>query len=85
MLAADRAIANQPHPDRRGCGPARCEKEQPRDELQKCRVLIGRRLVAESHVDKPTVSVGALIRDHLLRELPARAQQDVRIEGRALG
>ena len=41
--------------------------------------------MAEAHVDKPTFSIGALICDHLLRELPARAQQDVRIEGRPLG
>ena len=72
-------------------GPRRALQEphaqpafQPGDELAEGRILIGRWLVAETYVGEATLSIGALIRDHLLGELPARAQQDVRIERRPL-
>src|SRR5437660_3997683 len=83
VFATDRTVTNQADSDRRGCLPTCRVQDHPAEDLLERRVLISRRMMAESHVDEPAVAVGALICDDLLGESPAGAQQDVRIERRA--
>src|SRR5207244_11384128 len=83
LFSTDHTVTNKADSDRRGRLPTCRVQDHSAEDLLERRVLISRRMMAESHVYEPAVAVGALICDDLVGESPAGAQQDVRIERRA--
>ena len=84
VVAADRAVTDEPHAHRRRGRPTGDEEEQPSDKLLKVGIPIRCGLVSKTHVDEATGAMAALVRHNLLGEPPARAQQDRCIDGRTL-
>src|SRR5712664_1429336 len=52
------------------------EKQRPLHQLLETFGFVGRKVVAESHVNEAPIADAALVRDHLLAVAPARPQQD---------